>query len=75
MKRDTKAKIDGMTPQEQEDRLMELNGKLGVTNPYSTSGGNPPPVQDLDEFEEREYLKQKLGYSNPHAPSSGGGRH
>ena len=64
MKGDTKARIDGMTPQEREDRLMELNHKLGVTNPHSTAGGKTPHVQDLDEFEEREYLKQKLGYSS-----------
>jgi hypothetical protein len=55
-------KIQGMTNEEREQRLDELNKKLGVTSPHSTSGGTPPPVLDMDELLERELLKEVLGY-------------
>jgi predicted ArsR family transcriptional regulator len=44
-----------MGNKEGEKRLDELNQKLGITQPDSVSS-------HLEEFEEREWLKKKLGY-------------
>jgi hypothetical protein len=45
-----------MSRDAKEKRLDELNRKLDVTQPRR-------PVQvDKEEFEEREWLKKKLGY-------------
>jgi hypothetical protein len=65
MREETKKRVDGMTREEQERRLAELSQKYGVTNPQSISGGKTPPGHDaiefIEEMEEREYLKEKLG--------------
>ena len=63
MQEETKKRLDGMTREEQERRLAELNRKLGITEPVEISHGAAPPMGDLEEMEEREYLKKLLGYS------------
>ena len=45
-----------MSSTEREKRLDELNRKLGITQP------NKLIESDLEEIEEREWLKKKLGY-------------
>ena len=60
MNEKVKLKVDGMSKEEQEKRLRELNEKTGITHPRV----EPPPQSTLDEAEEREYLKMKLNYPN-----------
>jgi hypothetical protein len=55
MNRETKKRLRAMGNKEGEKRLDELNQKLGITLPDSVSS-HP------EEFEEREWLKKKLGY-------------
>jgi DNA-binding HxlR family transcriptional regulator len=45
-----------MSKNESEKRLDELNRKLGITPRKLVES-------DLEEIEEREWLKRKLGYS------------
>jgi hypothetical protein len=45
-----------MSNTEREKRLDELNRKLGITQPDKLI------ESDLEEIEEREWLKKKLGY-------------
>jgi hypothetical protein len=56
MKRETKKRLRGMSDTEREKRLDELNRKLGITQP------NELVESDLEEIEERDWLKKKLGY-------------
>jgi hypothetical protein len=59
MKSETKRRLRAMSNTEREKRLDELNRKLGITQP------NKLVESDLEEFEEREWLKKKLGYKQP----------
>jgi hypothetical protein len=45
-----------MSNAEREKRLDALNRKLGITQPQKLI------ESDVDEIEEREWLKKKLGY-------------
>jgi hypothetical protein len=45
-----------MSNTEREKRLDELNRKLGITQPKKLV------ESDLEDIEEREWLKKKLGY-------------
>ena len=56
MKSETKKRLRAMNNTERERRLDELNRKLGIT------GRNEAIRSHLEEFEEREWLKKKLGY-------------
>jgi hypothetical protein len=58
MKSETKKRLRAMSPTEGEKRLDELNRKLGITetNKFINSY--------LEDFEEREWLKKKLGYKH-----------
>lgn len=56
MKSETKRRLRTMSSTEREKRLDELNRKLGITQP------NKLIESDLEEIEEREWLKKKLGY-------------
>jgi hypothetical protein len=58
MKSETKRRLRAMSNAEREKRLDELNRKLGITQP------NKLVESDLEEFEEREWLKTKLGYKH-----------
>jgi hypothetical protein len=49
----TKIRLLTMSKDEKEKRLDELNQKLRITKP-----------RDLNEIEEREWLKKKLGYKH-----------
>jgi predicted ArsR family transcriptional regulator len=54
MKRETRRRLRAMSNTEREKRLDELNRKLGITQPTK--------LMDLEEIEERDWLKKKLGY-------------
>jgi hypothetical protein len=56
MKRETRRRLRAMSDPEREKRLDELNRKLGITQPHKLI------ESDLDEIEEREWLKRNLGY-------------
>jgi predicted ArsR family transcriptional regulator len=56
MKSETKKRLRAMNNTERERRLDELNRKLGII------GRNEAISSHLEEFEEREWLKKKLGY-------------
>jgi hypothetical protein len=56
MKSGTKRRLRAMNNTEREKRLDELNRKLGITQPDKLI------ESDLEEVEEREWLKKKLGY-------------
>jgi len=56
MNRETKKRLRAMSDNEREKRLDELNQKLGITQPVRRIETYP------EEFEERKWLKKKLGY-------------
>ena len=56
MKPETKKRLQAMSNIEREKRLDDLNRKLGLTERNRATNSN------LDEFEEREWLKKRLGY-------------
>lgn len=56
MKTKTKIRLFAMSKAERERRLDELNRKLGITEPQKLI------EPDLEEIEERQWLKKKLGY-------------
>ena len=56
MKSETKKRLRAMNNTERERRLDELNRKLGITGRNEAISSHP------EEFEEREWLKKKLGY-------------
>jgi hypothetical protein len=56
MKSETKRRLRAMSNAEREKRLDALNRKLGITQPQKLI------ESDVDEIEEREWLKKKLGY-------------
>jgi predicted DNA-binding protein len=56
MKTKTKILLLAMSKAEREKRLDELNQKLGITQSQEFI------ESDLEEIEEREWLKKKLGY-------------
>ncbi len=61
MKSATKRRLLAMSNTEREKRLDELNRKLGIAQPQELL------ASDLDEIEEREWLKKKLGYGQRRA--------
>jgi hypothetical protein len=56
MKSETKRRLRAMSNTERGKRLDELNRKLGITQPKKLFESY------LEEIEEREWLKKKLGY-------------
>ena len=56
MKATTKIRLLVMSKAEKEKRLDALNQKLGITHP------NKLTEYDQEEMEERDWLKNKLGY-------------
>ena len=56
MKTETKKRLRAMSESEKEKRLDELNRKLGITQPRDLT------ENEQEEMEEREWLKEKLGY-------------
>ena len=56
MKSETKKRLRAMDNTEKERRLDELNQKLGITKLIKFSESY------LEEIEEREWLKNNLGY-------------
>ena len=56
MKTKTKIHLLAMSKAEREKRLDELNRKLAITQLRKLI------ESDLEEIEEREWLKKKLGY-------------
>jgi hypothetical protein len=57
MKSETKKRLRAMNNIQREKRLDELNRKLEVAQPSKLVNSN------REEFEEREWLKKKLGYT------------
>jgi hypothetical protein len=57
MQSETKKRLRAMSNIEREKRLDELNRKLEVTQPIKSMESH------LEEVEEREWLKKKLGYT------------
>jgi len=57
MQSETKKRLRAMSNIEREKRLDELNRKFEVTQPIN------PMESHLEEVEEREWLKNKLGYT------------
>ena len=57
MKSETKKRLRAMNNIQKEKRLDELNRKLEVAQPSKFVNSN------REEFEEREWLKKKLGYT------------
>jgi ferritin-like metal-binding protein YciE len=58
MKSETKKRLRAMDNTEREKRLDELNRKLEVTQLIKSIESH------LEETEEREWLKKKLGYKH-----------
>ena len=56
MKSETKKRLRAMSNTDRGKRLDELNRKLGITQPKELV------EPELEEIEEREWLKKKLGY-------------
>jgi hypothetical protein len=56
MKSETKKRLRDMNTTERGKRLDELNRKREITRPLKSV------ESDLEETEEREWLKKKLGY-------------
>jgi predicted ArsR family transcriptional regulator len=56
MKSETKKRLRAMSKSERERRLDDLNQKLGIAE------RNKATDSHLEEIEEREWLKKKLGY-------------
>jgi predicted ArsR family transcriptional regulator len=56
MKSETKKRLRAMSKSEREKRLDDLNQKLGIAE------RNKATDSHLEEIEEREWLKKKLGY-------------
>lgn len=54
-------RLEKLTHDELERRFQELRKKLGLANPKPLDCGSAPE-SSLDEFEEYEALKKKLGY-------------
>jgi hypothetical protein len=57
MQSETKKRLRAMSNIEGEKRLDELNRKFEVTQPIKSMESH------LEEVEEREWLKKKLGYT------------
>jgi hypothetical protein len=57
MQSETKKRLRAMSHIEREKRLDELNRKLEITQLFK------PIESHLEETEEREWLKKKLGYT------------
>jgi len=57
VKATTKIRLLVMSKAEKEKRLDALNQKLGITHP------NKLTEYDQEEMEERDWLKNKLGYA------------
>jgi hypothetical protein len=56
MTSETKKRLRAMSNIEREKRLDDLNRILGITQPIKSINSY------LEEFEEREWLKKRLGY-------------
>ncbi len=56
MKSETKKRLRAMSKSAREKRLDDLNQKLGI------AARNKATDSHLEEIEEREWLKKKLGY-------------
>jgi hypothetical protein len=52
--------VEKRSPEENETRYKYFKQKRGLPTPESLSGENPP-VLSLEEMEEWEILKEKLG--------------
>jgi hypothetical protein len=63
MNEKTAERIDLMTRDQRQKRFDELNRNF-VMQPHSTSGGQVPLASSLEDLEERDYLKKKLGNAN-----------
>ena len=61
MRDETKKRLQGMSKDQKQNRLDELTAKLGITHPEPLNGRNPQE-HDMDDLEEREWLKKELGY-------------
>ena len=58
----TKKHLEEMTLEEQKARLRELRKRLGVAEPTSIVGWRRPLEASLEEHEEYQFLKHRLGY-------------
>jgi hypothetical protein len=63
MNEQTKKRLEGMSAEEQEVRFHELRKLLGIAEPTSIAGGRKAPVASLEEHEEYQFLRKRLGYS------------
>lgn len=62
MDEQTKKRLEEMTFEEQEARFLELRKRLGLAEPTSIAGGRKPPVASLEEHEEYQFLRRRLGH-------------
>ena len=58
----TKKRLEEMSLEEQKARFHELRKQL-VAEPTSIAGWRKPVVASLEEREEYQFLKRRLGYS------------
>ena len=63
MDRKTKKHLEEMSLEEQKARFHELRKLLGIAEPTSIAGGRKAPVASLEEHEEYQFLRKRLGYS------------
>lgn len=56
-----KQQVRNMTREQQEERLTQLNKRLGITNPESLHSHSEPELISVDELQERHFLMQVLG--------------
>ena len=61
MRDETKKRLQRMNAEQKQIRLDELTEKLGIAHPEPLDG-RKPKEHDLEELEEREWLKKELGY-------------
>ena len=61
MKGETKKRLQQMNAEQKQNRLYELTEKVGIANPEPLNGRNPQE-HDIEEMEEREWLKKEIGY-------------
>jgi hypothetical protein len=58
----TKKRLEEMSLEEQKVRFHELRKHLGVAEPTSIVGWRKPSEASLEEHEEYQFLKRRLGY-------------
>jgi len=62
MDEQVKKRLEGMSAEEQKARFHELRKQLGIAEPTSIAGGRKPHEASLEEHEEYQFLRRRLGH-------------